>query len=140
MQVRTKTRLGIGVLINVPEWSDMSSHSLVFFIRHQQFYWWRREEGMGFFMSVSRESNFFFHASGRSKLFFIHTWGKRYMHTRPKKIIVCLGLAVTLWKRLGKGDQDFLFVFALDILGMQMFQDCLLRKTNKIARIIGTKF
>jgi hypothetical protein len=31
----------------------------------------------------------------------------------------------------------------LDILGMQMFQDCackLLRKTNKIARIIGTKF
>jgi hypothetical protein len=39
MQVRTKTgRLGIGILINVPEWSDMSSHSLVFFIRHQQFY------------------------------------------------------------------------------------------------------
>ena len=29
------------------------------------------------------------------------------MHTRPKKIIVCLGLPVTLWKRLGKGDQDF---------------------------------
>ena len=40
VQVRTKTgRLGIGILINVPEWSDMSSHSLVFFIRHQQFYW-----------------------------------------------------------------------------------------------------
>ena len=38
-QVRTKTgRLGIGILISVPEWSDMSSHSLVFFIRHQQFY------------------------------------------------------------------------------------------------------
>jgi hypothetical protein len=31
MQVRTKTgRLGIGIFINVPEWSDMSSHSLVF--------------------------------------------------------------------------------------------------------------
>ena len=29
------------------------------------------------------------------------------MHTRPKKIIVCLGLPVTLCKRLGKGDQDF---------------------------------
>jgi hypothetical protein len=30
MQVRTKTgRLGIGILINVPEWSDMSSHSLM---------------------------------------------------------------------------------------------------------------
>jgi hypothetical protein len=27
MQVRTKTgRLGIGILISVPEWSDMSSH------------------------------------------------------------------------------------------------------------------
>jgi hypothetical protein len=44
------------------------------------------------------------------------------MHTRPKKIIVFLGLPVTLWKRLGKGDQDF--YFALDTLGMQMFQDC----------------
>ena len=33
--LRTKTgRLGIGIFINVPEWSDMSSHSLVFFIRH----------------------------------------------------------------------------------------------------------
>ena len=62
------------------------------------------------------------------------------MHTRPKKIIVWLGLPVTLWKRLGKGDQDVLFFFALDILGMQMFQDCLLRKTNEIARITGTKF
>ena len=29
------------------------------------------------------------------------------MHTRPKQISVCLGLPVTLWKRLGKGDQDF---------------------------------
>jgi hypothetical protein len=31
----------------------------------------------------------------------------------------------------------------IKLLGMQMFQDCackLLRKTNKIARIIGTKF
>ena len=46
------------------------------------------------------------------------------MHTRPKKIIVCLGLPVTLGKRLGKGDQDFFLFFALDILGMQMFQDC----------------
>jgi hypothetical protein len=28
MQLRTKTgRLGIGILINVPEWSDMSSHN-----------------------------------------------------------------------------------------------------------------
>jgi hypothetical protein len=44
------------------------------------------------------------------------------MHTRPKQIIVCLGLPVSLWKQLGKGDQDFFF--ALDILGMQMFQDC----------------
>jgi hypothetical protein len=39
-----------------------------------------------------------------------------------KKIIVCLGLPVTMWKRLGKGDQEFVFV-ALDILSMQMFQD-----------------
>ena len=62
---------------------------------------------MGLFMSVSRESNFFFQASGRSKIFVIHTWDKRYMHTRPKQIIVWLGLPVTLWKRLGKGDQDF---------------------------------
>jgi hypothetical protein len=39
MQVRTKTgRLGIGILINVTEWHDMSSHSLVFFNGHQQFY------------------------------------------------------------------------------------------------------
>jgi hypothetical protein len=49
-----------------------------------------------FFISVSRESNFFFQASGRSKIFFIHTCGKRYIHTRPKKIILCLGLAVIL--------------------------------------------
>ena len=46
------------------------------------------------------------------------------MHTRPKKIIVCLGLPLTLWKRLGKGDQDFFSFFELDILDMQMFQDC----------------
>jgi hypothetical protein len=50
---------------------------------------------MGFFMSVSRESNFF-QASDRLNVFFMHTRGKRYMHTRPKKIIVCLGLPVTL--------------------------------------------
>ena len=74
MQVRTKTgRLGIGILISVPEWSDMSSHSLVFFIRHPTIVLVKEGEGMRFFMSVSRESNFCFQASGRSKIFFIHT-------------------------------------------------------------------
>jgi hypothetical protein len=76
---------------------------------------------MGFFLCLSVENPIFFQASGRSKIFFIHTWGKRYMHTRPKQIILCLGLPVTLWK--GKGDQDFFFA-SMDILGMQMFQDC----------------
>ena len=48
------------------------------------------------FLCLSVENPFFFQASGRSKIFLIHTRGKRYMHTRPKKIIVCLGLPVTL--------------------------------------------
>ena len=87
---------------------------------------------MGFCMSVSRES-IFFQASGRSKIFVIHTWGKRYMHTRPKKIIVCLVLPVTLWKRLGKGDQDFFFCIGY-IGHADVPRLCLLRKTNKIAR------
>jgi hypothetical protein len=37
------------------------------------------------FLCLSVENPFFFQASGRTKIFFIHTWGKRYMHTRPKK-------------------------------------------------------
>jgi hypothetical protein len=91
------------------------------------------------FLCLRRESNFF-HTSGRSKIFFIHTWGKRYMHTRPKKIIVCLWLPVTLWKRLGKGDHEFfVFVFCIGYIGhADVPRLCLLRKTNKIARI-GTK-
>jgi hypothetical protein len=56
------------------------------------------------------------------------------MHTRPKKIIVCLVLPVTLWKRLGKGDQDFFF--ALDILGVQMFQDCASEFGNFVITLI----
>jgi hypothetical protein len=48
------------------------------------------------FLCLSVENPIFFQASGRSKILFIHTRGKRYMHTRPTKIIVCLGLPVTL--------------------------------------------
>ena len=97
MQVRTKTgRLGIGILISVPEWSDMSSHSLVFFIRHPTIVLVKEGGGMRFFMSVGRESNLFFKHRVDQKIFFMHTCDKRYMHTRPKKIIVCLGLPVTL--------------------------------------------
>ena len=63
------------------------------------------------------------------------------MHTRPKKIIVCLGLLVTLCKRLGKGDQEFFcFAFCIGNIGhADVPRLCLLRKTNKLARI-GTKF
>jgi hypothetical protein len=51
MQVRTKTgRLGIRILINVPEWSDMSSHSLVFFIDTNNFISEGGRGGMGFAM------------------------------------------------------------------------------------------
>ena len=39
------------------------------------------------------------------------------MHTRPTKIVVCLGLPVTMLKRLGKGDQDFCFVFCIGYIG-----------------------
>ena len=63
------------------------------------------------------------------------------MHTRPKKRIVCLGLPVTLWKRLGKGDQDFFVFVCIGYIGhADVPRLFLLRKTNKIARIIGTKF
>ena len=68
MYVRIKTgRLGIGIFINVPEWSDLSSHSLVFFIRHQQFI---SEGGRGAwdFLCLSVENPIFFQASGRSKI------------------------------------------------------------------------
>ncbi len=50
---------------------------------------------MGFFMSVSRESNFFLKHRVDQK-YFLYMHDKRYMHTRPKQIIVCLGLPVTL--------------------------------------------
>jgi hypothetical protein len=93
------------------------------------------------FLCLSVENPIFFQASGRSKIFFIHTWGKRYMHTRPKQIIVCLGLPVALWKRLGKGDQDFFIFVCIGYIGhADVPRLCLSRKTNKIARIIGTKF
>ena len=69
------------------------------------------------FLCLSVENPIFFQASGRSKILFIHTRGKRYMHTRPTKIVVCLGLPVTLLKRLGKGDQDFCFVFCIGYIG-----------------------
>ena len=54
------------------------------------------ERGAWDFLCLSVENPFFFQASGRSKIFFIHTRGKGYMPTRPKKIIVCLVLPVTL--------------------------------------------
>jgi hypothetical protein len=70
------------------------------------------------------------HFKDKKKIFFIHTWGKRYMHTRPKKIIVCLGLPVTLWKRLGKGDQDF-FVFVASMDNTSALKKyCLFRLTR----------
>ena len=74
MQVRTKTgRLGIGILISVPEWSDMSSHSLVFFIRHPTIVLVKEGGGMKLFMSVSRESNLFFkHRVDQKYFVYIH--------------------------------------------------------------------
>jgi hypothetical protein len=58
------------------------------------------------------------------------------LHTRPKNIIVCLGLPVTLWKRLGKGDQDFFFCIGY-IGHADVPRLCLLRKTNKRAKALN---
>ena len=73
MQVRTKTgRLGIGILINVPEWSDMSSHSFSL-LDTNNFISERGRGAWDFFMSVSRESIFFFkHRVDQKYFLYIH--------------------------------------------------------------------
>ena len=74
---------------------------------------------MGLFMSVSRESNFFFkHRVDQKYFLYIHEIKDTCIRDLKKLLFRVTGNPV---KMVGKGDQEF--ILALDILGT-MFQDC----------------